>query len=159
MASTRQHLSHLSQILNNNDQCLTNQSMDEGELDDFFKSIASHRIRIAPNDWQGHRVDAMLWHLPDLRPAVQTAVSIYVVDRWGAYMDGTAGLTGEETTDKTSTPAAPVMNPQRPIADVENRAAGGSPRNRCFAAEYGPRRDWFDGLTDWVAAVLSLLKP
>lgn len=159
MAPNRQYLRHLSQILTKSGTCSTYPSTDEGELGIFFKSIASRRIRIDPYDWQGHRMDAMLWHLQDLRPAAQRAVTHYVLDRWEAFRDDISARPPEEkTVNAPSAAAAPATEPQRPSTDAGKETAGGSPYHGLTPCEHGRRRDWFDGLTDWVAGILSLLK-
>ena len=162
MPTPHRHLDHLLEILSNSGTLPQGKTLSEQTLYDFFESLASHRIRIGRTDWKGHRVPAMLWHFPDLKLDVQVALSRHVVDRWGIQADGmTAPHDHTRTGEETGTRSLPAVGREQTIeqAEVEEKRNHVRPEQYPFSPERSrPRRDWFDRLTDWVAAVVTLWK-
>ena len=87
---------------------------------DFLTTIASKRIRVHRHDWQGLRVDALLWHLPHLKPAAKSALLTYITGQWGIASADTTAL---PPTREPVMPAAP-MAPD-PQADRSHETGGG----------------------------------
>jgi hypothetical protein len=163
MPAPHRHLDHLSEILSNSGTLPRGKALSEQTLDDFFKAIARHRIRIGKTDWKGHQVPALLWHFPDLKLGVQAALSRHVVDQWGIQADcmtvhHTHTSTGEETGSR-SLPTVVRKRTTEQAAVEEKKRNPMTPEQHPFSPGISsPGRDWFDRLTDWVAAVVTLWK-
>ena len=163
MAPMAPPLAHLTQFLTETSSRLPAPSEMETAAAAFLTTIASERIRVHRYDWQGLRVDALLWHLPHLKPATRNALQAYIAEQWGIVSADKA----LPPTQEPVVPAAP-MNPAPP-ADRAHETGGGhsqaghTPDNVPIAdarvgvsAAPAIRKDWFDGLTDWMAAIVSL---
>jgi hypothetical protein len=161
MPAPHRHLDHLLEILSNSGTLPQGKALSEQTLSDFFKSIAFHRIRIGRTDWKGHRVPALLWRFPDLKPDIQVALSRHVVDRWGIQADCMTAphahtSTGEEISSRSLPTVVRKRNTEQAVVE-ENKSNPMTPEQHPFSPEISrPGRDWFDRLTDWVAAVVTL---
>lgn len=161
MTAADRHMAHLSKILSQDVTLEQDEPISEKVLRECFNTIAEDRVRIRRTDWRGLRVDAMLWHLPDLQPAGRAALSVHVVNRWRAHRnknmtaDHPKPNQGEEKND------LPLPTVKRIITEAKSQT---TPREKTTAPSQNPglapisaqRRDWFDRLTDWVAAVVTL---
>ena len=161
MPASRRHLD-LSQLLSSGSKHARPHPLPEQQLSDLFDSIALNRVRINKTAWQGHRVDALLWHLPDLKPAGKEALGEYVVNCWHALRQDETGHPQPNTAqDKTSNRLPTVdqiMKEQETKTDAGGKTFAAPWPDRTLMNQPARHRDWFDGLTDWVAAVVSLFK-
>ena len=163
MPPVHQPIVHLSQLLENHVPMLSSQPPSQADLDGFFQSISTHRIRINSHDWQGHPVNTLLWHLPNLRPDRQTALVAYLVGKWDNYVAGTLVKSAVEKagTDTAHPPAAAVQpDADAPPIKMEKNEMNDSTSSQNFflTNRATTRRDWFDRFTDWVVAVISLFE-
>ena len=159
MPASQRHLDQLLIILNGNSDLTS----ADAELHRFFDSMVIDRLRVNKSDWLGQRVHTMLWHFPDLKPALKIVVSDYVTERWRVYRD--AGTTdGVETIGHEGEIARPL--PQaHPIGEhvlqaLDNTDATPDDIVPAFVRPdpSSIRKDWFDRLTDWVASTVTLWK-
>jgi len=162
MPASQRHLAHLSDSLDESDDPVQRPPVSELTLEERFNTIALKRIRSRRSDWQGLRVDAMLWHLPDLKPAVRAALSQYVAGSWHAFMQTSTDTPGPDSRQTNPTHRLPIaersMDAWMPEPAVPVQTATATEPEGIFTINPAPRRDWFDRFTDWVAALLTLWK-
>jgi len=158
MRATHQHLNHLSTILNESGDLLQHSPLSEHNLLTFFDAIALDRIRISRTDWQGHSVNTLIGHLPNLKPTVKASLSRFIVDKWKAQAAGNMAPPTLNETDLTVPTVNHLVEKPLTTALVE-KSSGIVPKQPCVSpATPVPRRDGFDRITDWVAALVSLWK-
>jgi hypothetical protein len=163
MLATDRYIDHLLILLNDrgNPEDLSTQS--ENDLKPFLKMIAVDRIRIGPTDWKGYTVSSLLWNLPNLKKAGKMALTNHVRKRW---QDFSASFVPRDPAPPTA-----MRNPREPqhtgspVDDesgekkaVEIPPPAPSEPPHVLTRTVNPRRDWFDRLTDWVAALVTLWK-
>lgn len=157
MPSSPDYLCHISKLLA--ESCEPSHSLlpKDQEVEPFFKTIESERIRLNRLDWQGHSIKALLYHLPNLKSSPRQTLSQYIASRWTTYIPGNETLETQSAVD-------PIDNfsdaSKVDASSVDNgapvKALANTPTQAIFSGLATPKRDWFDRFTDWVAAVVSL---
>jgi len=161
MLATDRYLDHLLETLNDSGDPADFIALYDNNLKAFFDKIAEDRIRIGPTGWQGYRVSGLLWNLPDLRAAGKAALSRHIRNRWQNF--------AKSEVSQDPAPQAAVKNPHETqhtgslAADesVKKEAvelSSNTPPETLQFHTGSIRRDWFDHLTDWVAALITLWK-
>jgi len=158
MSASTIQLDHLSTMLNKTGNLRQHRPLSENNLREFYGTIASDRIHLSRQDWQGHCVSTLIGHLPNLKPAVKTSLSRFVVGRWNAQAAGNTATLSLSSPDMSG-PSARHAKDER-LAVSQLGEGSGIPPQRPFVSPAMPalRRDWFDRFTDWVAALVSLFK-
>lgn len=158
MSTSHRHLDHLSTILNENGNLLQRHPLPELNLQEFLDAIALDRIHLSRTDWQGHPVNTLIGHLPNLKPAVKTSLSRFIVDKWKAQDSGNTALPTMNETD-VSAPTINLAEDKRFTTTLVEKSSRIVPQQPCISlAMPVSRSDWFDRFTDWVAALVSLFK-
>jgi hypothetical protein len=162
MPVSDKHLKNLSEVLTQVVQPPLPMDLSDDQFTVFFKKIASDRVRFGRSDWKGRRVDALLWNYPNLKPSNQAALTRHIVDSWHTYKPSVSVPTETESVSNNRPDSFPVENgavntsETKPIPDTS--AAGSTRQAPTPQIHSHQRKDWFDLLTDWVAAVVSLWK-
>ena len=162
MRGAERYLYHLHHIISASDSPASFSEAPGETLRDFFDEIVGDRVRIARTDWQGHALPALLLNLPNLKPSAKTALIEHVTDRWHVYVsDSTMNGTATEAVGQSpAMPAMPDRDHTESVTDTHPADISGDQAVECTFVTGNAciRRDWFDRLTDWVAAVVSLWK-
>jgi len=163
MLAADRYLDHLLELLNDHGNPAPLSSLPENDLKPLFKMIAGDRIRIGPTGWQGCPVSGLLWNLPNLKKPVKMALTGHVHKRWQKF--STSAVPREPAPQQAVRNPDEPQNAESPAADesgekeaVEIPAPAPSEPPYVLAGTVNPRRDWFDRLTDWVAALVTLWK-
>ena len=162
MTASERYLSHLKRIIDECDDPARLSDASGETLGKFFDEIAVDRIRICKTDWQGHGLSALLWNLPSLKPSSEAALIKHVIDRWDAFKPrSTTDLLVPDTVEQHGTAPFPTDQDQmEPAPDTHSKDTPTNPSGAfpVLTDKAVFRRDWFDRLTDWVAAVVTLWK-
>ena len=163
MLATDRHLDHLLELLNDSGNPADLATLPENDLKPFFKMIAGDRIRIGQTDWQGYSVSGLLWNLPNLKKTGKTALAGHVLKRWqelsaSAVPRDSAPQTAVKIPHEPRHAEIPAKDESEEKNSVEISPPAPSEPPHVFTGKANPRRDWFDRLTDWVAALVSLWK-
>lgn len=163
MLATDRYLNHLLEMLDQGGNPAGPSARSENDLQAFFDMIAGDRIRIEPTDWQGYPVSGLLWNLPDLKIAGKSALAGHIRHRWQEFSASVAPQnpapqtavknprqsqqTGSPAVEESSVKEAVEIQPPAPLSPLP-----------VLTSTATIRRDWFDRLTDWVAALVTLWK-
>ena len=162
MPASDKHLKHLSEVLTQVLQAPLPVSLSDDQLTVFFQKIAMDRVRFGRPDWKGRRVDALLWYYPNLKPLSKAALTRHIVDSWHAHKPGTPVPTGTEPVPDNRpgsfTAEDGSVNKSETEPGLNTSAAGSTVLASPPKLDSHHRKDWFDLLTDWMAAVVSLLR-
>ena len=158
MSTSHRHLDHLSTILNENGNLLQRRPLSQLNLQEFLDALALDRVHLDRTDWQGHSVNTLVGHLPNLKPAVKTSLSRFILDKWKAQdSDNTARLTINET-DVSALTVNRAVDTLLTTTHVEKSSSIVPQQPGISLVMPVSRSDWFDRFTDWVVALISLLK-
>jgi len=163
MLATDRYFDHLLEMLNDHGNPADLSTLPENDLKPFFKMIAGDRIRIGPTGWQGSPVSGLLWNLPNLKKPVKMALAGHVRNRWQEFSASVvprepAPQAAAKNPDEPQNTDSPATDESGVKEVVESPAPATSEPPYVLAGTVNPRRDWFDRLTDWVAALVTLWK-
>lgn len=162
MTAPDRYLLHLTTILHGWDDSVQHLGVSGKTVEEFFDEIAADRVRIGKTDWQGRKLTALLWNQPSLKPPSLAALSDHLAERWHAYKADSA--VNFSQTDAVGTIGLQTIPIGQDNTETETESFLESTQERqpsALSATTGSttvRRDWFDSLTDWVAAIVSLWK-
>ena len=162
MPVSDRHLKHLSEVLTQAAQPPLPVALSDDQLTAFFQTIALDRVRFGRSDWKGRRVDALLWYYPSLKPLNQAALTRHIADSWRAHKPDAPVPTETEPVPHNRPESFPAEdgsdNRSETKPSLDTSAAGSTAQTSPFKVDSHHRKDWFDLLTDWVAALVSLWK-
>ena len=162
MTADERYIAHLKPIIDECGEPAQNTDPSAKTLQQFFDGIVADRIRITKTDWQGHGLSGLVWNLPSLKPSIKTILIRHVVDRWHVFaMGATLDLPEPDTVEPNATAALPNDHDHGAVRRDSHAETASNPKAAPLPMLSGTavfRRDWFDRLTDWVAAIVSLWK-
>lgn len=163
MLATDRYIDHLLELLNDIGNPADLLTLPENDLKTFFKMITVDRVRIGPTDWQGYPATSLLWNLPNLKKAGKTALAGHVLKRWQKFSASVvprepALQTAVEIPRESQHAEIPVAEESGEKDTVEVLPPASSESLHVLTGTATIRRDWFDRLTDWVAALVTLWK-
>ena len=106
----------------------------------------------------GHPVNTPIGRLPDLKPVLKASLHRLGVDRWNTQAAGSTAPLSLNETDIYG-PSANHTGDEPLIASLAEHDSSIAPRQPCVSPSMpAPGHDWFNRFTDWVAALVSLMK-